>query len=226
MISSMLDTPIASIYDMMVERHLKLRRESELKEAGKGTSKLTRRLKEERSIAEEKKAPIKSKSNQMKMPSLYRRECDSPPPANAITAAHLTKKQTALMVQPPSEKEVIKKLVEKISKGRVRSKPESSDPKSSKTKLVVSGRRRKMVAQRSLSSKQKLAKSNSSQMKSLPLSPRNEERGPKDVKPQAKTPKMKTSKTSEKKTRLQVHSSKVLDPSGKATGSRTNRWRV
>ncbi|XP_017116695.2 uncharacterized protein LOC108138769 [Drosophila elegans] len=218
--SSTLNTSIVSIYDMMVERHIRLRRELEEKEAVKAANTMTRRIKEDRSVAEVNKPPIKSKSIK-----IYTRECESPRPANAITAAHLTKKPTSLLVQPPSEKEVIKRLVEKIAKGRVRTQPELSDRKSSKTKLVLSSRRRKMAAQQTLSGKQKLAKPNSSRIKRMPLSPRKEEFVPNVEPPRTKTPKMKASKTSEKKTRLQMQSSK-LDTSRKATESHTNRWRV
>jgi len=56
----MLDTPIVSIYDMMVERHLKMRRE--LKDAVKGAAK------EKSAVAEVKKPIIKSKPLPMKFP--------------------------------------------------------------------------------------------------------------------------------------------------------------
>ncbi|XP_017075399.2 uncharacterized protein LOC108110725 [Drosophila eugracilis] len=164
--SSGLGTPIVSIFDMMVERHLKLRRESALKEAT-----ISRRTREERIVGEVKKPNIKSKPISQHTP-----RNESPCPANAITASHLTKKQTFLKVLPPSKKEEIKKLVEKISKGPGRSNPVAhKEPKSSKktsaksSKMVLSPHRKKRTGgQTSFRSKQK---SSCTRIKRLPLSP-------------------------------------------------------
>ncbi|XP_016964571.1 neurofilament medium polypeptide [Drosophila biarmipes] len=224
--TSMLDTPIVSIYDMMVERHLKMRRE--LKEAVKGA------LKEKSPIPEVKKRIIKSKPLPMKFPYTPELESPSPPPANAITAAHLTKKQTFWKVQPPAEKELIKKLVEKITKGRGKSKPATpkeckSGRKTSPKLLLTPHRKRNMAGAPGLyRGKPKLSKSNSAQMKRLPLSPRKVEPVQKKGAPvpQNKPMKVKTPKIPAEKLQAPLRNPKLLDTTGTAEVLIRKRWRI
>ncbi|KAH8352343.1 hypothetical protein KR084_003493 [Drosophila pseudotakahashii] len=229
--TSVLDTPIVSIYDMMVERHLRLRRE--LKEAVKGTNILSRRLKEDRAGAGVQKPIIKSKPIPMKMPETPEFELPSPCPRNAITAAHLTKKQTSLKVQPPSDKEVIKKLVEKITKGRSpvvtpsdRKSGKKTSAKSSKVVISPHRKRRMPGGQGSFRGKQKLSKSSTSQMKRTPLSPRKMEPGHKEEPTQTKVTKVKTTKISAEKPCAQMRSTKLSDTSGNVEVPLRKRWRL
>jgi len=228
MTTSMLDTPIVSIYDMMVERHLKMRRE--LKDAVKGAAK------EKSAVAEVKKPIIKSKPLPMKFPHTPELKSPSPPPANAITAAHLTKKQTFWKVQPPTEKEVIKKLVEKMVKGRGKSRPMTpKDCKSGKKtspKLVLTPhRKRNMTGAPGLyRGKQKLSKSNSTEMKRLPLSPRKVEPGQKKEAPvpPPKLAKVKNTKIPAEKLVVPKRNPKLLEnttPNNAEVHTR-KRWRL
>ncbi|XP_070070336.1 uncharacterized protein [Drosophila takahashii] len=223
--TSLLDTPIVSIFDMMVERHQRLRRE--LKEAVKGSNTLSRRLKEEQ------KPIIKSKPIPMKMTDTPEFDLPSPCPPNAITAAHLTKKQTSLKVQPPTNKEVIKKLVEKISKGRGPVATPSDRKSGRKTtakssKVVISPHRRRRMAggQGSFRSKQKPSKPNITQIKRSPLSPRKMELGHKDEPPKTKVTKVKTTKILAEKSSVQMRSSKISEISGNGEAPLRKRWRL
>ncbi|XP_039490583.1 uncharacterized protein LOC120451171 [Drosophila santomea] len=227
--TSMLDTPIVSIFDLMVERHIRLR--EELKDAVTNGTTPTRRPKAERGAADGKKSLPKPTPSPMKWPLPEEPEFMSPTPANAITAAHLTKKHTSLKIQPPIEKEVIKKLVEKMSNGPGRTRTvtprhsqssKKTSAKSSKT-VVIAPRRRKVAGQGSFRVKPKLTKTSSTQLKRTPLSPRRAEAAAKDASPQGKT---KTKKNSPEKTGPQMRNTRSVDPLGNAEAPVSKRWRL
>ncbi|XP_033174187.1 uncharacterized protein LOC117151063 isoform X2 [Drosophila mauritiana] len=207
--TSMLNTPIVSIFDLMVNRHIRLRRERE-GAVTNGNLPPFRRPRAERGAADGKK---KYNPSAMEFPLTETLELMTPPAANAITAAHLTKKHTSLKIQPPSEKDVIKKLVEKMSDGRGRNKTatprhsqssKKTSAKSSRT-VVIQPRRRKVAGQGSFRAQPKLAKNSFTQLKRPPLSPRRAESTAKDASTQSKT---MTTKNSLKKSDSQMRNTR------------------
>ncbi|EDW54131.1 uncharacterized protein LOC6613236 [Drosophila sechellia] len=225
--TSMLNTPIVSIFDLMVNRHIRLRRERG-GAVTNGNLPPFRRPRAERRAADGKK---KYNPSAMEFPLPETLELMTPPAANAITAAHLTKKHTSLKIQPPSEKDVIKKLVEKMSDGRGRTKTatprhsqssKKTSAKSSKT-VVIQPRRRKVVGQGSFRAQSKLAKTSSTQLKRPPLSPRRAESTAKDASTQSKT---KTTKNSLKKSGSQMRNTRSVDRLSNAEIPVVKRWRL
>ncbi|EDX03602.1 uncharacterized protein LOC6730853 [Drosophila simulans] len=228
--TSMLNTPIVSIFDLMVNRHIRLRRERE-GAVTNGNLPPFRRPRAERRAADGKKTPFKYNPSAMEFPLPETLELMTPPAANAITAAHLTKKHTSLKIQPPSEKDVIKKLVEKMSDGRGRTKTatprhsqssKKTSAKSSKT-VVIQPRRRKEAGQGSFRAQPKLAKTSSTQLKRPPLSPRRAESTAKDASSQSKT---KTTKNSLKKSGSQMRTTRSVDRLSNAQIPVVKRWRL
>ncbi|EDV57608.1 uncharacterized protein LOC6542601 [Drosophila erecta] len=221
--TSTLDTPIVSIFDLMVERHIRLH--GGLIDAVTNGDTPTRRLRPERGAADGKKSLFKSKPSPMKWPLPEEPEFVSPPAANAITAAHLTKKHTTLKMQPPIEKDVIKKLVEKMANGPGRTRTvtprhsqsnKKSSAKSSKT-VVIAPRRRKVAGQGSFRVKSKIT------TQRPPLSPRRAVDVGKDANPQSKT---KPKKNSLEKMGPQMRNSRSVDPLGNADVPVSKRWRL
>eukprot|EP00099_Drosophila_melanogaster_P017817 NP_608769.2 uncharacterized protein Dmel_CG8838 [Drosophila melanogaster] len=222
--TSMLNTPIVSIFDLMVERHIRLRRELN------GNLPPVRRPKAARGAADGKK-PFKYKPSPMEFPLPETLELMSPPAANAITAAHLTQKHTFLKIQPPSEKNAIKKLVEKMSHGRGKTKTVSprhslsskkTSANSSKT-VVIQPRKRKVAGQGSFRAQPKLGKTSSTQLKRQPLSPRRAESTAKDASTLSKT---KTKKSSPEKSGAQMRNTRSADRLGNAEIPVSKRWRL
>ncbi|XP_017047497.1 uncharacterized protein LOC108092428 [Drosophila ficusphila] len=225
MMNSILDTPIASIYDMMMERYLKRRRESEQKET-KAEKAIPRRMKEDRIVAEVKKPLATSKTSHMKWTSLDTSEVQFPDSANAVTAAHLTKKQTFLKILPPTEKAVINRLVEKISKGRTMIKPVTPKAAAGIPRTELSGRRKRFTARGSLKDKHKLSKSSTAQLKRQPLSPKKADPGEKDAATPSKAPAKKEPKALPENSRSPMRFQKLSEASKKSSGIITNRWRL
>ncbi|KAH8282207.1 hypothetical protein KR054_006144 [Drosophila jambulina] len=224
--SRQLDTPVASIYDMMLERHRKLASESE----SKNISMMAQRKIEEEPISNTKGCPKKQRSTKAirEMPSSLTLESESYRPPSTVTASHLTKKQTSMKVHPPAKREVINKLVEKIAMVCGKAKAEEVVPQPSQiSPKQLSGRQRKgMTIPGTARYKQKLNKTNQDRR---PLSPRKADRGPKDKKvdrvPREKTmlkstPKLpKTSKGLQRSVRESVRSFKTAPHSN-------DRWRI
>ncbi|KAH8321726.1 hypothetical protein KR074_001592 [Drosophila pseudoananassae] len=156
----------------------------------------------------------KDKLGQMKVSSPY---CETPTsgitlPPNTITASHLTKKQLSVKVQQPGKREVITKLVERMSQG---SPQTAFSPR--------------MIKKTSSKSKRKNNKNKSNVMpggaKRMPLSPRKAERLTKCT--GSPCPKLRTPKSSPKKTLQQVLKSIVTSPNVKVISAPPSaRWRI
>lgn len=239
--SSLQAKQIVSIYDLMIERRRKQASESQLKDISIGTRNGLRRK-----IDEEASPNSKDWKKHMQLPrkkvlrepvSLRTLESEPTLPSNAVTASHLTKKQTFMKIHSPAKKEIINKLVEKISMVRGRPKGESVDPQPAqksprpKSKQGSGTQRKEMGNPGTARNKQKAGKSNSSLGNRQPLSPRKAIRGPKEKKadriPREKTtlmqsPKIKSPKTS----RLQMRMAKQSERSAKNAPLSTDRWRI
>ncbi|EDV32158.1 uncharacterized protein Dana_GF14181 [Drosophila ananassae] len=233
--ATMLDTPILSIYDMMMDRQRALIRESQKKAMYRGAFGLRRLLEEKAAAASDaKKLPvkpkmIKSRLSLLKVSSPYclTPKSETPLPPNTITAAHLTKKQLSIKVQQPGKREVISKLVERMSKGCPKTTNESPHLiKKSKSKQQISFRRKKNSAQGTSHGK-KGSKSSANGGKRLPLSPRKAGGANKGHSNSSASPKPKSPKSATKKTRLQVLKSKLSPPLAKVIQTPpTGRWRI
>ncbi|KAH8267526.1 hypothetical protein KR018_012651, partial [Drosophila ironensis] len=193
----LLETPIVSIYDMMMERQRASIRESS-KKAGRAVPGL-RKLLEDREKSQtapgEVKRLMSNKSSSMEASISMQQSSTSPyclSPKNTsgtssktITASHLTKKQTSIKVQP-GKREVIRQLVERMCKAVPKVSSEAlamvkqSSPSS--RQQLVSARRKKTSGR---GNKQKTTKSNSSAVNRLPQPPRKANNS-------GKTPKSKS----------------------------------
>ncbi|KAH8241421.1 hypothetical protein KR026_002428 [Drosophila bipectinata] len=219
------NTPILSIYDMMMDRQRAAIRENQKKAMYRGALGLRKMMEEKAAVAEAKKIPgmpkvDKGKLGPMKVWSPY---CETPRsgitlPPNTITASHLTKKQLSVKVQQPGKKEVITQLVERMSQGSPQSciSPRMVKKTSSKSKQQAISRR-----------KNKKNKSNvmPDGAKRLPLSPRKAERPTKGTGSPCKilrTPKSSPTNTLQKVFQSGVSSTNVQVFSPPPTG----RWRI
>ncbi|XP_020800733.1 uncharacterized protein LOC110178067 [Drosophila serrata] len=223
-----LDTPIVSIYDMMIERHRKLTSESESRDISLGAQKVLRGKVVEEVISNTKLLPKKHRTTKAvrEMPSSITLESEYYCPSSTITASHLTKKQTFLRVQPPANREIISKLVEKMTMVCGRAKAEDVVPTTSQgSPKQSSGKRKEMATPGTSRNKQKSIKSNPDRR---PLSSRKADRGAKEKvervqkkKIMAKSP-TKLSKNSGRKMRSVRESSRSF----KAVPLSNDRWRI
>ncbi|KAH8412740.1 hypothetical protein KR009_005260 [Drosophila setifemur] len=219
-----LDTPVISIYDLMMERQRNLIRDAQLKGVNMGMVKGLRKIIEEKlGSGDEGKlaptlAPVKTKpktKTEFKRwsPASHSPSSETRLPANAIKASHLTKKQLFTKHAAPAKKEVISKLVEKMSKGPSRAKAESPVPtrKSSPRKALPSCRRKKG------------SKSNRSMGKRLPLSPKKAGAISKEHIVTPKPAKFRTPRGGQKPARTLARKTK---PKTKSPTSPYGRWRI
>ncbi|KAH8333837.1 hypothetical protein KR059_003741 [Drosophila kikkawai] len=221
-----LDKPIASIYDMMIERHRKLTSESTSRDISMAAQKVPRGKVEDEAMSKTKKQHILSTKAVREMPSSITLESESYRPPGTVTASHLTKKQTFMKVMPPANKEVINKLVKKMSMACGKARDENFVPVPSE-KPTKSGIQRKGMA--TLGTSRNKQKSNKSNTDRRPLSPRKAERGP-NMKKVERVPKLKSmvkvapklSKTSG----LQEQSVRESTRSLKTAPLSNDRWRI
>ncbi|KAH8250931.1 hypothetical protein KR038_008603 [Drosophila bunnanda] len=224
--SRYLDEPIVSIYDLMIEHHRKLTSESESKDISIGAQKVHRGKIVEEVMSSTKLGPKKHRATKAvrEMPSSLTLGSEYYCPSNAITASHLTKKQTFMKVQPPAKKEIISKLVEKMSMVCGRNKVEEAVPPP--PQKTVSGKRKGMATPGSNRNKQKSNKSNPDRRT---LSSRKADRGPKEKKPD-RVPKQKIMVKSPQKlpknSGRQMRSVRESSRSFKAAPLPIDRWRV
>ncbi|KAH8249398.1 hypothetical protein KR032_009277 [Drosophila birchii] len=225
-----LDTPIASIYDMMIERHRNLTTETASKDISVGAPKMSRGKVVEEAMSNTKIWPKKQRTTKAvrEMPSTLTLESESYRPPSTITASHLTKKQTVMKVQPPAKKEVISKLIEKMSMVCGRAKAELVVPQPAQNSpKQVSGKRKGNATAATSRNKQKPSKSNPQRR---PLTPKKAaDRGTK-VKKVERVPKEKAMPKSTPKPRkssaVPMRSVRESTRSLKTAPLSTDRWRI
>ncbi|SPP79246.1 uncharacterized protein LOC117582482 [Drosophila guanche] len=224
--SNLPGSPIVSIYDLLLERKILL--------AGKGASFGKQRTGPESQTIAETLTKAKAISRSINEYLSCSSEGEALPTAgpSKVTATHLTKKQTGVIMQQPTPKEIIVRLPKKIAPRILSGK---SNSLTSLTKSYFEASTSKPVTSKRLKKKKKKVsvsgattpKAHSADQR-MPMSPR---KAGGEIPTRVKTstiPKPNSPKTSQTKLRVKGRKSTVSISTGKTptTPSSVNRWRI
>ncbi|XP_041450729.1 uncharacterized protein LOC111078932 isoform X2 [Drosophila obscura] len=226
--------PIISIYDLLLERKILL--------AGKGAFRKQRNQQEPNEPMAETATKAKTISSSISKHLSCSSDGEVTPsgPAN-VSASHLIKKRTGVIMQQPTKKEVPDKLPKnaapRILSAKTKTRASSvgnslSDASTSKPLTSTRRKTKKKKVQASGGSTSKSYLIDHSADQRMPMSPRKAGgeilARAKTPTPTATTPKLNTPKTSQTKLRLKGRKSKTSLGSSKTptTPSSVNRWRI
>lgn len=177
-----MDASIISIYDMMVKRYRQQKKEEQLQQNDLLSGSDERQNKETKAggdrIIETKKP--KWKEGRTKICTGSKDKQTAKMASNVITATHLTKKHTGILMPPLTKKEVLNKLIERMSTSskKPQEKPESNESSGQGTSLAEEDTDIPIISIKKMKTKPKNLKSvpasaSSNYRRHLALSPRN-----------------------------------------------------
>jgi len=177
-----MDAPIISIYDMMVKRYRQQKKEEQLQQNDLFSGPDERQNKETKAggdrITETKKPRWKGSLTKISTESKDKQSAKMS--KNVITATHLTKKHTGILMPPLTKKEVLNKLIERMSTSskKPQEKPVSNESSGQGTSLAEEDRSIPIVSIKKMKTKPKILKpvpvsASSNYRRRLAMSPRN-----------------------------------------------------